>query len=146
MKQSKPILSIIIVSYNTKELLKECLDSVAKSLASANFKSNQEKILNQVQNDANRNRHPNSSRRHPDDPPAGGQDLPLSLTQIPDQVWNDSFQVRYPDSSHRHPDDPPVGGQDLPLAEIIVVDNNSRDDSVEMLENLKLKLENSMKI
>ena len=108
MKQSPVLLSIIIVSYNTRELLEKCLNSVVKSLASANFKSNQEKILNQVQDDANRNRHP--------------------------------------DSSGRHPDDPPAGGQDLPLAEIIVVDNNSRDDSVEMLKNLKLKLENSMKI
>ncbi len=104
MKQSPVLLSIIIVSYNTRELLEECLNSVVKSLASANFKSNQEKILNQVQNDANRNRHP--------DPAKGGAD--------------------------RHPDE----SQDLPLAEIIVVDNNSNDDSVEMLENLKLKIEN----
>ena len=125
------ILSIIIVSYNTRELLEKCLDSVIKSLTSSNFKSNQEKILNQVQNDANRNRHPDES-----------QDLPLALTQIPDQVRNDGFRVRHPDSSGRHPDE----NQDLSLAEIIVVDNNSSDDSVEMLENLKLKLENSMKI
>ena len=115
MKQSPVLLSIIIVSYNTRELLEECLNSVVKSLAGANFKSNQEKILNQVQDDANRNRHPDSSRRHPD-PAKGGAD------------------------------DPPAGGQDLPLAEIIVVDNNSHDDSVEMLENLKFKIENSMKI
>ena len=127
MKQSKPLLSIIIVSYNTRELLEKCLNSVVKSLASSNFKSNQEKILNQVQDDANRNRHPDSSGRHPDE----SQDLPLALTQIPDQVRSDSFRVRHPDES-----------QDLSLAEIIVVDNNSRDDSVEMLENLKLKIEN----
>jgi GT2 family glycosyltransferase len=138
MKQSKPLLSIIIVSYNTRELLEKCLNSVIKSLAGANFKSNQEKILNQVQDDANRNRHPDES-----------QDLPLALTQIPDQVRNDGFQVRHYNpakgGADRHHDDPPAGGQDLP-AEIIVVDNHSSDDSVAMLENLKLKLENSTKI
>ena len=32
MKQSKPLLSIIIVSYNTKELLEKCLDSIVRSL------------------------------------------------------------------------------------------------------------------
>ena len=107
--------------------MEKCLNSVVKSLASSNFKSNQEKILNQVQDDANRNRHPDSSGRH-SDPAKGGadrhpdesQDLPLALTQIPDQVRNDGFQVRHPDSSRRHPDDPPAGGQDLPT-EIIEI-------------------------
>ena len=100
MKQSPVLLSIIIVSYNTRELLEKCLNSVIKSLASSHFKSNQEKILNQVQDDANRNRHPDSSGRHPD-PAKGGadrhpdesQDLPLLLTQIPDQVRNDGTAV-----------------------------------------------------
>ena len=78
------LLSIIIASYNTRELLEQCLDSVIKSFSY----------------------HPDSSYRHPD-PAKGGAD------------------------------DPPAGGQDLPT-EIIVVDNNSRDDSVKMLENLKL--------
>ena len=54
---------------------------------------------------------------HPNDPPAGGQDLPLALTQIPDQVRNDGFRVCCSDSSYRHPDDPPAGGQDLPLSD-----------------------------
>jgi len=58
------LLSIIIASYNTRELLEKCLDSVIKSLANSHFKSNQEKILNQVQDDANRNPHPGSSGRH----------------------------------------------------------------------------------
>ncbi|MBP8591219.1 glycosyltransferase family 2 protein [Candidatus Shapirobacteria bacterium] len=81
MKPSQPLLSIIIVSYNTRELLEQCLNSVINSLSC----------------------HPESSSRHPDE------------------------------------------SQDLPSAEIIVVDNHSQDDSVEMLKNLKLKLENSKK-
>ena len=32
MKQSPVLLSIIIVSYNTKELLEKCLDSIVRSL------------------------------------------------------------------------------------------------------------------
>ena len=55
-------------------------------------------------------------KRHPDDPPAGGQNLPLALTQIPDQVRNDGFRVCRSDSSYRHSDNPPAGGQDLSLS------------------------------
>jgi len=75
MKQpNKVILSIIIISYNTKKLLEECIESIIKSLANP--------------------KHQASS-------------------------------ISY---------------------EIIVVDNNSQDDSVKMLKDLKLKLENSLKV
>ena len=119
MKQSPVLLSIIIVSYNTRELLEKCLNSVVKSLASFNFKSNQEKILNQVQDDANRNRHPDEN-----------QDLSLSLTQIPDQVRNDGFRVRHYDPAKGGADE----SQDLSLVEIIVVDNHSQDNTVMWLK------------
>ncbi len=92
MKQSSVLLSIIIVSYNTRELLEKCLDSVIKSLASSHFKSNQEKILNQVQDDANRNRHPDSSGRHPDPShrhPDESQDLSLAEIIVVDNHSTD---------------------------------------------------------
>ena len=56
-------LSIIIVSYNTKELLEQCLESIVKSLTNSNSETNRhpdenqdhpngsKTILNQVQND-----------------------------------------------------------------------------------------------
>ena len=66
-------LSIIIISYNTKKLLEECIDSIIKSLTNSR--------INELKN-----------------------------------------------------------------IEIIVVDNNSQDDSVKMLKNLKFKIKNSIKI
>ncbi|MBP8591223.1 glycosyltransferase family 2 protein [Candidatus Shapirobacteria bacterium] len=145
MKQPQPLLSIIIVSYNTRELLEQCLNSVINSLS--------------------HHSDPIPKRYGADE----SQDLPSALTQIPDpaspaggQVRNDGLQPHHsnpssshhgsfslhpdslschPESSSRHPDE----SQDLPSAEIIVVDNHSQDDSVEMLKNLKLKLENSKK-
>ena len=96
MKQSKPLLSIIIVSYNTRELLEKCLDSVVRSLTpdAGNVKTT-------------------------------GQSYASSVTPQASSVKPHVSSASY---------------------EIIVVDNHSRDDSVAMLENLKLKLENSMKI
>ncbi len=90
------LLSIIIVSYNTKELLEKCLNSIVRSLTpdAGNVKTTGR---------------PYASR------------LKLHASNFTPRASSTSY-------------------------EIIVVDNNSRDDSVEMLENLKLKLENSMKI
>ena len=57
------LLSIIIISYNTKELLEQCLESIVKSLTNSNSETNRhpdenqdhpngsKTILNQVQND-----------------------------------------------------------------------------------------------
>ena len=55
MKQSPVLLSIIIVSYNTRELLEKCLDSVIKSLS----------------------RHPDPAKGG-----AGGQDLPTEIIVV----------------------------------------------------------------
>jgi GT2 family glycosyltransferase len=56
------LLSIIIASYNTRELLEQCLDSVIKSFSY----------------------HPDSSYRHPDPAKggAGGQDLPTEIIVV----------------------------------------------------------------
>ena len=79
------LLSIIIVSYNTRELLEKCLDSAVRSLT----------------------------------PDAGN-------VKTTGQPYTSNLKPQASSASY----------------EIIVVDNNSSDDSVEMLENLKFKIEN----
>ena len=79
------LLSIIIVSYNTKELLEECLNSIVGSLT-----------------------------------------LDAGNVKTTGQPYTSNLKPQASSASY----------------EIIVVDNNSSDDSVEMLENLKFKIEN----
>ncbi|MBP8591197.1 glycosyltransferase family 2 protein [Candidatus Shapirobacteria bacterium] len=150
------ILSVIILSYNTRELLEQCLNSVINSLSChpdpipKRYGANESQDLlsaltqipdpaspagGQVRNDGLQAHHSNPSSPHPGSfslHPDSFSCHPESSSRHPDSL------SCHPESSSRHPDE----SQDLPSAEIIVVDNHSQDDSVEMLENLKFKIKN----
>ena len=143
MKQSHVLLSIIIVSYNTKELLEKCIKSIVGSLKfdagnvkttgqsyASNLKPQASSVLKSLTFDAGNVKTTGQSY---------ASNLKPQASSVLKSLTFDAGNVKTTGQPHASSVTPQASSA---FYEIIVVDNNSRDDSVEMLENLKFKIEN----